>query len=172
MRLEEALSEASCLNALICRTKCACASCRVQSVSVAKLVNLQIAGIFKRILESWNPAQNAKKFAKSGGRKIWIARVYHTGVKHDTALRETNGLLTCGCVSNRARRVPKGRDPYNARYPSPQPSPNGRGSPVATVEKASPLPFRIRLRVLCVAMTAAEAFSSGPSLPPPAFRGP
>src|SRR5271157_5585527 len=76
------------------RTQCACDSYCVRSSSVAKLVNLQIAGIFKRILESWNPAKNGKKFAKSGGRKIWIARVYHPGVNHDAALREANGLLT------------------------------------------------------------------------------
>jgi len=34
------------------------------------MVNPRIANIFKRILESWNPAKNAKRFAKSGGRKI------------------------------------------------------------------------------------------------------
>ena len=50
------------------------------------MVNLAIAIIFKRILESWNPAKNAKRFAKSGGRKIWIARVYHAVINHDRAL--------------------------------------------------------------------------------------
>jgi hypothetical protein len=34
------------------------------------MVNPRVANIFKRILEAWNPAKNAKRFAKSGGRKI------------------------------------------------------------------------------------------------------
>jgi hypothetical protein len=33
-------------------------------------VNFNSAPIFNGILEAWNPAENAKKFAKSGGRKI------------------------------------------------------------------------------------------------------
>ncbi len=37
-------------------------------------------------MESWNPAENAKRFAKSGGRKIWNARVYHAVINHDRAL--------------------------------------------------------------------------------------
>ena len=129
MRLEEALSEASHLNALMQRTQCACDYYRVQSTLVAELVNLQIAGIFKRILNLRNPAQNGKKFAKSGGRKIWIARVYHTGVNHDAALRETNGLLTpdaspivreeCREAAIRTRRI----------TPHPSPLPMGEGVP-------------------------------------------
>jgi len=94
MRIEEALSEVSRINMLILITKYAYEYVCVQSIVVVKLVNLQNAGIFKRILEWWNPAKNAKRFAKSGGRKIWIARVYHPGVNHDAALRKANGLLT------------------------------------------------------------------------------
>jgi hypothetical protein len=60
------------------------------------MVNLAIAIIFKRILEAWNSAGNAKRFAKSGGRKIWIARVYHAVINHDRALRKTHGPLTPG----------------------------------------------------------------------------
>ncbi len=67
-----------------------------------RLVNWKVAGIFKRILEAWNPAKNGKKSAKSGGRKIYRVRVYHAGINHDTALREAHELLTapgCHCPS-------------------------------------------------------------------------
>ena len=34
------------------------------------MVNMKLARIFNRVLEAWNPAKNAKRFAKSGGWKI------------------------------------------------------------------------------------------------------
>jgi hypothetical protein len=58
------------------------------------LVNMQVLRIFKRILESWNPAKNAKKLAKTGGRKISRASVYHPRINHESALREMHGLLS------------------------------------------------------------------------------
>jgi hypothetical protein len=56
------------------------------------VVNAQVADIFKRILESWNSTENGKRFAKSGGRKICRAAVYHARINHDADLRESNGL--------------------------------------------------------------------------------
>jgi len=56
------------------------------------VVNAQVADIFKRIPEAWNSTGNGKRFAKSGGRKICSATVYHARINHDAALRESNGL--------------------------------------------------------------------------------
>ncbi len=54
-------------------------------------------------------------------------------------LRQGNGaapaILTPEALSSLKQRL---KTPH---YPSPQPSPNGRGSPLAAVEKAFPLPL-------------------------------
>ncbi len=47
-------------------------------------VNMKLARIFKRILESWNLAKNGKRFAKSGGRKICGPAVNHARINHGT----------------------------------------------------------------------------------------
>jgi hypothetical protein len=57
-------------NALILRNYIFGACALAGSRAGGFMVNPQVANIFKRILEAWNSPQNAKKFAKSGGRKI------------------------------------------------------------------------------------------------------
>jgi len=56
-----------------------------------RLVDSKLARIFKGILESWKSAENAERFAKSGGQKIRGFGVYQTRINHDSPLREING---------------------------------------------------------------------------------
>jgi hypothetical protein len=58
-----------------------------------RLVNSKLARIFKGILESWKSTQNEKRFAKSGGQKIWGSGVYQARIYHDSPLREIHGPL-------------------------------------------------------------------------------
>jgi hypothetical protein len=76
------------------------------------MVNSKLANIFKRILEAWNSTGNAKKFAKTGGRKIGRFRIYHTVIKHSSALREANGFLR---LAKRREKPAKVRAAWTSR---------------------------------------------------------
>jgi len=73
-------------NALFLRVK----NMQILPARLHFLVNAQVADIFKRILEAWNSTENSKRFAKSGGRKICRAAVYHARINHDAALQHAS----------------------------------------------------------------------------------
>jgi hypothetical protein len=62
------------------------------------MVKIKLGRIFKRILKSWNPAKNAKRFAKSGGRKIPRFRVNHARINHDGPLTALYLALRVGGI--------------------------------------------------------------------------
>ncbi len=63
------------------------------------MVNIKLARIFKGIPEAWNLAKNAKRSAKSGGRKISRFGVYHSAINHDRPLREAEYVARAGTTT-------------------------------------------------------------------------
>ncbi len=72
------------------------------------MVKIKLGRIFKRILESWNPAKNAKRFAKSGGRKIPRFRVNHARINYDGPLTALHLALRDGGIEPGAPIVRSG----------------------------------------------------------------
>jgi hypothetical protein len=73
-----------------------------------RLVNSEVARIFKRILEARNWTKSEKRFAKRRRRKTPRERVYHARIKHIAAVGGTNTFLaphgpTAAIVKKRLR---------------------------------------------------------------------
>jgi hypothetical protein len=82
----------------------------------APMVNAAIASIFNRFLESWNLAENAKRFAKMRGRKISGSAVYYPGINYSTALRRAHfSALVHSLASQRPRKAPQHHSREGAR---------------------------------------------------------
>jgi hypothetical protein len=58
------------------------------------LVNPQVAGIFKEILESWNRSKNGKRFAEMRWAKNTRTPVYHGRIKYNNGVDDANASLT------------------------------------------------------------------------------
>ncbi len=91
-------------NALILRNYIFSAIALAGSRAGGSMVNPQVANIFKRIPEAWNSLENAKRFAKSGGRKIWESGVYHVRINHTAMSYGGHGLLRRRCIEGGSAR--------------------------------------------------------------------
>ncbi len=94
-----------------------------------RLVNPEVARIFKGGLESWNRGKSGKKFASLRRHKIGEPRVYHVRINHDSRLREIDGplmrALNAPAVPPRQSisglHCPRGRNlPSGFRLPRPR----------------------------------------------------
>ncbi len=72
----------------------------------AILVNIKLARIFKRILESWNLAKNGKRFAKKRRAENMRTAVNHARISHGTVRGNYSAqipvTLHCGATAGAA----------------------------------------------------------------------
>jgi hypothetical protein len=85
------------------------------SVYGCRLVNPEVADIFKGVLESWNRSKSEKRFAEMRWAKNMRARVYHGRIKHIPAVGDANASLTGTllqgtCESGRHPAMESGQD--------------------------------------------------------------